>query len=327
MLILTSSALLLVVLGATAVGLADLAPFEVSEIVIALVLGLGLGQVDGTSALRPGVARLAPLALKAGVALLGARLSLSVVLTIGGDALLVTFATMAATFFVIRAVAARLKLPGDLATLLALGMAVCGNSAIAAAAPVIGAQPRHIGYAIATVTIFGTCAVIAYPIVGAAVGMPSPAFGVWSGVSINDTSQVVAAGAAYSSSALVVATIVKLVRNAMIAPVLVLLAWRRPSRDATSTVRFATKAIPAFVVVFLLLSAARSAGMVTDDLASIASSVSAPLITAAIAGIGFSVRLSELKGVGMQPLALGLVGGIAVSVSTLFAVHGLGLGW
>src|SRR5690606_27919571 len=100
-----------------------------------------------------------------------------------------------------------------LALLLAVGTAVCGNSAIVATAPVIDAEDREIGIAVGTITMFGTVALFVFPVVAFALRMADSVFGFWAGLSINDTSQVVAAAAAYSAEALEPATVVKLVRN------------------------------------------------------------------------------------------------------------------
>lgn len=322
-----TAALVLTALAAAAMAVSAFAPLTISDVLVALLLGLVVGQVQPISWLGPAVARLAPVVLRTGVALLGARLSVDVILATGEEALLLILATMASSFLLVWLVGRRFGLPGDLTTLIALGMAVCGNTAIAAAAPVIGARARHISYAIATITIFGTTAVIAYPLLGGALAMPSSAFGVWSGISINDTSQVVAAGAAYSNSALIVATVVKLVRNAMIAPAVAVLAWRHRSQTLNSPWALFTKALPLFVIAFLGLATLRTIGLLTDELAGAATTMSAPLIVAAIAGIGFSTNVGELSQVGMWPLLLGLVAGVSVAALTLFIVLVLGVGW
>lgn len=92
-------------------------------------------------------------------------------------------------------------------------------------APIIEAEDREIGFAVATITIFGTAALLLFPVIAMLVELPDRVFGFGAGLSINDTSQVVAAGAAYSDEALEVATVVKLVRNAFMASLILLIAW------------------------------------------------------------------------------------------------------
>ena len=128
-----------------------------------------------------------------------------------------------------------------LAVLIAVGSAVCGNTAIVATAPVIGARAREVAYAVATITLFGTLAVFLYPTIGRAVGLSPTSSGLWAGVAVHDTSQVIATGAAFGPEALDVATVVKLIRNALMAPLLFLIAavWagargrqrRHPARE------------------------------------------------------------------------------------------------
>ena len=100
--------------------------------------------------------------------------------------------------------------PGRLATLIGVGTAVCGNSAIVATAPVIRALDEEVSFAVATNTLFGTAAVLLYPIIGRALHFSDHVFGTWAGTAVNDTSQVVAAGFAYSEAAGRLATAVKL---------------------------------------------------------------------------------------------------------------------
>jgi uncharacterized integral membrane protein (TIGR00698 family) len=204
---------------------------------------------------------------------------------------------------------------------------VCGNSAIIATAPVIGARGREVAYAVATITLFGTLAVLVYPAIGHLLGLGDTAFGLWSGIAVNDTSQVVAASASYSARALEVATVVKLIRNAMMAPLLVLIAWqwaRRTGREhgTTSGLR---RAVPLFVLGFVAMAALRTVGLVDASLAGILDGEARWLILVALAGVGLSIRLGELRSVGPRPLAVGLATAVAAGVATITAISALDL--
>ena len=107
-----------------------------------------------------------------------------------------------------------------LATLIGVGTAICGNTAIIATAPVIKAEDRDVSFAVATITLFGTAAVIVFPLLGHALGMSDVLFGHWAGAAVNDTSQVTATGFSYSVEAGETATIVKLTRNTLMVPVI-----------------------------------------------------------------------------------------------------------
>ena len=249
-----------------------LIPSIVAEVTIALVLGAVVAAVVGPARLvpfEPGIRFAAGPLLRAGIVLLGARLSLGEIARIGLPALGTIVVTMAVSLGLVLLLARVVKVENRLAVLLAVGSAVCGNTAIAATAPVIAARPREVAYAVATITLFGTLAVLLYPSIGHLVGLSQSSFGLWAGVAIHDTSQVVAAGAAYGPAALDVAAVVKLIRNALMAPLLMLIAWGWASygdevgdavgRGARPPLR---RAIPPFVLGFLALAALRSVGLI-----------------------------------------------------------------
>ena len=173
--------------------------------------------------------------------------------------------TMAASLGIVLAVSRLVRVEGRLALLIAVGSAVCGNTAIVATAPVIGAKAREVAYAVATITLFGTLAVFLYPAIGRAIVLPQPSFGLWAGVAVHDTSQVIATSAAYGPDALDVATVVKLIRNALMAPLLFLIAtgWAaRGGEGVEAAGRGVRRAVPLFVFGFLALAALRTIGVI-----------------------------------------------------------------
>lgn len=219
------------------------------------------------------------------------------------------------------------RVDAALAVLLAVGAAVCGNSAIVATAPVISARARDVAYAVATVTLFGTIAVFVYPLIGHAAGLGDAVFGLWAGVAINDTSQVVAASSAYSPGAFEVATVVKLIRNTLMAPLLVAIAWTWSRRTGSSgdTRAGLRQAVPLFVLGFLALSALRSTGLIDAGLAIGLETAARSLILVALAAVGLNVRLEELWAVGPKPLLIGLGAALAIGAVTILAIVTFGL--
>ena len=263
--------------------------------------------------------------LRIGVALLGARLTLGAVLE-GGAAALVG----AAVIVVIGLAAGswlgrRLSLPTRLGWLVAAGMAICGNSAILALAPVIKAEGRETTYAVSTITLFGLIGVLALPVVGHAMGLADGVFGTWAGLSVNDTAQVVATGYAYSVPAGDVATVVKLTRNLAIAPLLIGAALLVPGAERTSTRLAVVRAVPWFVVGFVVLAALRSLGLLDvampwgGSLADTLSVAAGWLILVALAGVGASADLRATFAIGPRPLVVGIL------VWAVILVVGLGL--
>ena len=314
---------LAVAVAAVAVLLGRFAPPTIGPVLIAVILGLVVGNlVSLPAATAPGLGIASKRVLRIGVVLLGARLTLSDVASIGGPAVGVVIACMTAAFLTV-ALASRLAgVPPRLATLIGVGTAVCGNSAIVATAPIIDAEDREISFAVATITIFGTAALLLFPVIASVVDLPDRVFGFWAGLSINDTSQVVAAGAAYSDEALEVATVVKLVRNAFMAPLILLIAWwsarQAAGRGDADVRRSASKAFPLFLVGFLALAVLRSLGVLTDDVAAGFGSAATLLITVAIAAVGLSTRVGDLRQVGPRPFLVGF------GASVTLAVVGLG---
>ncbi len=313
----------------TAGVVSGLLPSSIPPVTIAIALGIVVGHLAGsrTAALAPGLSFTAQRVLRLGIVLLGARFSFEQIARIGIPATVVVVITMAAALTLVLLLSRLAAVEPRLAVLLAVGAAVCGNSAVVATAPVIAARSRDVAFAVATVTLFGTAAVFIYPIVGHAIGMPDPAFGLWTGIAVNDTSQVVAASAAYSPEALDIATVVKLIRNALMAPLLVGIAWAwaRAGEVAGDTRAGIRKAVPVFVLGFVAMTMLRSVGIIGPELADVLGSLSGWCILIGIAGVGLSIRFGDLRAVGPRAFAVGLGAAVVIGIATLIAITSLDL--
>jgi len=301
----------------------------VSEILLAVLLGIVVANaVPLRGGYAPGIRFAVQRVLRIGIVLLGARLSLDAVLAIGGSALGLVVVAMAIAFAVALAVGYALRLPRRLALLIGVGTAVCGNSAIVATAPVVKAEEREVSFAVATITLFGTLAVFAFPLIGRALGLSDEAFGVWAGVGVNDTSQVVAAGAAHSPVARDVATVVKLVRNALMAPLIVLIAWwwQRSAEAAQGSVgRGLRGAVPLFVLGFLAMALLRTVGVIQPATAALLDEAAKALILVALAGVGLNTKVAQLRSIGPTPFVAGLATMSVLAAASLAAIVGLGI--
>ena len=314
---------------------------SISEILIAVFLGLYLRnwiKIDDRS--KAGVKFSIQRVLRFGIILLGLRLSLQDVAATGVTALILV--TICITIALILAYfAGRIfKVPPRLAALIGVGTAICGNTAIVATAPVLGADDEEVSFAVATITLFGLIAVLFYPIIGHLIGLSDRSFGLWAGTAVNDTSQVVAVGAIFSSAALNVATIVKLTRNTLMAPLIVLfgLFYSRGLNNKMNTKAAESshldwgKLIPGFVIGFLLMSLVRTAGValgvLPQDVAhpgnlqfaasflSACDELSKFFILMALAGVGLNTDLTSLRRIGLKPLIVGTcVAGVLAVVS------------
>jgi uncharacterized integral membrane protein (TIGR00698 family) len=314
---------LVLVVALVARGVGWVVPPVLNEVILALVCGLLVANVLGVpAAARPGIRFAVQRILRLGIILLGARLSLGEVLTLGGQALGVVLALMTIALLFAYGVGRLLGLSRQLALLIGVGTAVCGNSAIIATAPIIEAEERDVSFAVATITLFGTLAVLLYPLVGLALALSQPVFGVWAGSAINDTSQVVAASAAYGAVALTTATVVKLTRNALMAPLLLAIAWWW-RRQAGVARRGAAGAVPLFVLGFLLLVLLRTLGLVPATLLPALDEGARFGILLALTGVGLSTSLRSLRQVGLTPLLVGLATALLIAVLSLGVVSTL----
>ena len=308
----------------------------VGEVLFAVVFGLLVGNaVRLPESLRPGIRFSFHAVLRIAIVLLGASLSFQQVIATGGKALLLTVVLMALALTVAHVLGRAAKIPSKLATLIGVGTAVCGNSAIAATAPVIRARDEEVSFAIATNTLFGTVAVLLYPILGRALHFTDATFGTWAGTAVNDTSQVVAAGFAFSEAAGDIATTVKLTRNALMGFVIVGVGMAYASADASgprvNPWKRVQQSIPLFVIGFLIMAILHSIGALDAisralgvNVETLMRDVSRVLILIALAGVGLSTRLDAMRRIGWKPFLLGLSLAVLTSATSLLLIHLLG---
>ena len=267
----------------------------------------------------PGLAFAARGLLQAAVVLLGFGLDLGQVARTGLHSLPVTLATLSVSFATAWWLGRVLRIPAKLGLLVAVGTAICGGSAIAAATPVVQADEHETAYAISTIFLFNIVAVLLFPLLGHALHLSDAGFGTWAGTAINDTSSVVAAGYAYSRDAGDIATIVKLTRAMLIVPVCVALAaWMAWRQRRAGAGRIALRRIvPWFVLWFLLAAGLRGAGLVPAAALPWLQAGAGFLMVVALTAVGLSADLGRLAATGARPLLLGLGVWAAVAASSL----------
>lgn len=308
-------------LAMVAIGVTSVAD-RVPAAPLVLASGILVARLWRSDAIAPGAEWAGSQMLRVGVALLGAQLSVDAILQYGLGSLAWIALAIGAVFATAITLGRRWGVPPALRILIAAGIAVCGNSAIAAIAPLVRADRAHVAVAVAVITISGMVAVLAYPIIGAALGLSQTQYGVWSGIAIADTGQVLAAALSYGAEATDVATVTKLTRNAFIGPVVMLVAIGSSSLQQSKTgarLPLGT-ALPPFVVAFLVLAALRSIGLIGEDLASSLASAASFIILVGLAGIGLSTRVGSVTTAGWGPVRLGALLVICLSSVTLFVV-------
>jgi len=303
--------------------------------VFALVLGVAAGQFFRPARAAAGLAFAGKKVLQYAIILLGFEMEITRVLIVGSKSLAVLLCTVLAAFGAMASLWRLLRVPEDQAILIGVGTCICGGSAIAATAPVIGAKERDIAQAISTIFLFNIIAVFLFPAAGRLLGMSDEGFGLWAGTAINDTSSVVAAASAWSDAAgnqtaLALATIVKLTRTLLIIPVTLVLAATRTARarkmgGGFSAVPAAAKGanvdfariFPWFVLAFLAAALIRSFIPLPPELPRALAACGKFLIVVAMAAIGARTNLKDLISGGWRPILLGLCCWFAVAAVSL----------
>ncbi len=295
--------------------------------VFAIVFGVAIRTLAPLpGALRPGLAFSSRTVLQVAIVVAGLELSIGVIVHTGLGTLPVTLGTVAVALVLAPLLGRGLKLQRALQTLIGIGTAICGASAIAAVATVIEPDESEFALAIATVFFYNVVAVLVFPPIGHALHLSQDSFGLWAGTSINDTSSVVAAGFAYGKEAGQYATIVKLTRATLILPIVAALAVQhaRAKRAASRTIPW-RQIVPWFVLWFLGAALLNSTGIVPRSSHEAIATLAIFLISTALAAIGLQTELAKLLRAGARPLLLGFALWVAVAVSSLAIQRTTGL--
>jgi uncharacterized integral membrane protein (TIGR00698 family) len=307
----------------------------VSGIMVAILLGLALSNaVRLPDAFRDGIAFAVNHVLRLGIVLLGLRLSIAEVGSIGFKALPIILVTIPAAILIVGYLGRRIQLPDRLGSLIAVGTSICGNTAIVAVSPTIGAKEEETSYAVACITVFGLFAMLVYPFVAHWLFGGDPlAAGLFIGSAVHDTSQVAGAGMVYQQyyqapEALDVATVTKLERNLsmlVVIPFMAIMHHRR-SAEGTAPPPWWTM-VPLFVIGFAAMSLLRTAGDLGGDrplgvfdaeqwhaLIKVGKEGASYCLAIAMAGVGLGTSIKGLRAIGLKPLALGLVSALIVGL-------------
>jgi len=306
----------------------------VSPLVVAVLFGAIAGNVGLVRpSMRVGLKWAARHVLRAGIVLVGLRLSLREVADLGPRALAAVVLVVVATFFGTQWLGKRLGLSPGLSLLVATGYSICGASAIAATEPFADATEEEVAYSIALVTMCGTLAIALLPATASLLNMSDAYFGAWVGASVHDVGQVVATASTRNSVALEAAVIVKLTRVALLAPLLaaVSFSYRRRQRQAevrSAEVRAAEvraaklpPVLPMFIVLFLVAVVVRTTGVIPDLWIARVKNLETLLLGMGLVGLGAGVSLAKLRAVGRRPLVLGLLSWALVAVVSLAAAY------
>jgi uncharacterized integral membrane protein (TIGR00698 family) len=205
-----------------------------SPLIIAIVLGMAFHNTVGTpGTFKPGVMFGMRRILRFAIILLGLQLSLSQVVSVGIVGITIIVLTLAGTFVFTVWLGHRLGIDHKLAQLIAAGTSICGASAVIATNTVTRASDEDVAYAVASVTVFGSASILLYPALAGLLQLTPHAFGLWAGASIHEIAQVVAAAFQNGTEAGNFATIAKLGRVMLLAPMILLLSYYSARRRQT----------------------------------------------------------------------------------------------
>jgi len=321
-----------VVIAAAAKFLESLLPIHIiGAAVIAMFIGMGINALwQPTRTFKPGLTFTSKKLLKFAIILLGASLSIGVILNVGKMSLMVMIFTLATCFGGGYFIGKALGLNWKLSNLISAGTGICGGSAIAAIAPTIDAKDTDIAYAMSATFLFDMAMIVLFPIMGRAMGLTDMAYGLWAGTAVNDTSSVVAASFAFSEAAGDFATMVKLTRTLSIIPTVLIFAFinvRLKRREALAAGNSADikanvsvkKLFPWFILGFLAMSALKSVGLIPDSVSAVLKDVSKFLMVAALAAIGLNTSFKEMSKSGIAPMLHGFI------ISALVVVVAIGV--
>ncbi|MEU5772033.1 putative sulfate exporter family transporter [Streptomyces venezuelae] len=308
----------------------------VPMLTVAVVLGIAAAHVPGVAHAfvrgsgKAGLTFAGKRLMRVGVVLLGLKLSLDDVLGLGWASVGMVLCVVAVTFLGTWWLGRRMGLRGDQPLLIATGYSICGASAIGAVSEVSESDERDTATSVALVTLCGTLAIAVLPLLQHPLGLSDAEFGRWVGASVHDVGQVVATAQTAGAGALGDAVLVKLMRVALLAPLVAAVALsvraRRQGRGSTEGASGAAKAgtagakrpplVPLFVVGFLAMVALRTTGWLPGGAIDAAGTVQELLLAAALFGLGSAVDLPSLTRTGGRVAALGLVSwGVIAGIS------------
>ena len=298
----------------------------ISPLVASLVLGVLIGNIVSIpKRFVPGQKFAAKKVLRFGIVLLGTQLALKQVVDLGGRELVVVVGVVTLTFLGTLWLGPRLGVSKSLSLLIATGFSICGASAVAAMEGVVDAEEEEVTYAIALVTLCGSLAIVLLPLLRNVLSLSDPQlFGSWVGASVHDVAQVIATSSTGGDTAVQSATVVKLSRVVLLAPLVAIVSiWVR--RSSSGLVAKADKKhvsiVPLFVIGFLVMIAVRTTGVIPDNWLTTLKTIEQVCLASALVGLGSDVRIARLIKVGGRPLLLALISWFGIAVVSLIGVR------
>lgn len=285
-----------------------------SPLILSIVMGMVIGNIRRPSAqFHSGITFSLKRLLRIGIVLLGLQITVPQLLSLGLPGLLTVTVTLAASFIAVTLMGQALGVDRHLTGLIAAGTSVCGASAIIAANAAIRGREEDVAYAVACVTIFGTLSMLAYPLLMLPLHLSPTAYGIWSGATIHEVAQVVAATFQSGEIAGQFGTIAKLARIVLLAPLVMTLAltlFRSPKSGAQSQ---GAAPFPLFVLGFLAVVTLNSAVHIPPAVVQHGNLLATFLLSCGLAAMGLQTHIKQLAAEGLRPLLLAAFGWLFIS--------------
>lgn len=283
---------------------------------LALLISLAIGTVTRHPAsLDAGAQKGLKWALLAGVVLLGVEVNLRFLIDAGGKAIALAAVLIALTMVTFLVLARLLKIEGETWALLGAGTGVCGLSAVVATGASLKSREDDIAVAVASIGILSAIGLLLYPLLGALMALPVSVYGAWSGLSVHAVANAIAAGFAFGDEAGQVATVTKLARVALLAPLLLVLtfALRRKAQAKGG----AAALLPPMIWGFLAMVVAASVLPLPAPLVAAIKLAAKIFLVLGMAALGFTTRGGQLRRAGPRGIALSVAGWAVLSVAAL----------
>ncbi len=299
---------------------------NIEYVLWAIIIGLLISNTIGVHKIfSPGVATY-EFWLLLGIVLLGARFLVADVLKLGGISLVLVVIELTLSIVIMTILGKWLHLKPKLISLLAVGSSICGVSAIIAAKGAIDADDEDSSYAIAVILSVGALSLFIFPFIGHMLQMSERAFGLWTGLAVDNTAEAVAAGSLFSDLAGKTAALAKTARNATIGFVVLGFAWywakQGLAKEIKNKAAFLWEKFPKFVLGFLLISLLASLAVFSKSEIASLGNLSKWAFLLTFAGVGLRTNIREMLKQGIRPFVAGLVGELLIAFITFILVYG-----
>ncbi len=300
-----------------------------NPMIIAILIGIVFHNLVGTPVwAKGGITFSTRRLLRLAIILLGLQLTITQVVEVGGRGIVIVVATLLATFAFTVWIGRLLGVDRKLAQLIAAGTSICGASAVIATNAVTDARDEDVTYAVACVTVFGSIAMFVYPLLPGFLNLDPHAFGLWSGASIHEIAQVVAAAFQEGQRAGEFGTMTKLARVMLLAPMVIALGVmsattsRQASLDVNATA--ARPPIPWFVLGFVALIGINSIIYISAEARIWIATLTTFLLTVALAAMGLETDIRKLTAKGFRPAVLGACAFLFIACFSLILIKLMG---